>query len=254
MQVGEVEQSRDQIDLVARDAEPALEPFQHPARDRARDLDADDVTEAPPAQLVLDRFEQVVGLVGDLEVGVAGDPECAALDDLHAGEQAGQEMPDHTLERDEEPSVTDREEAGQQLRHLHACEALVAGLGVAHEDPEAEGERRDVRERLARHRPRAASGSGRSSRSKRSSSSSSSFLLASSTSPTITPASSRAGRSSRFQSFAWSAVSSSVFCADRGEGLLGRAPVRRPDVQAGFLLAISPATRTWKNSSRLEEK
>ena len=116
VQVGQVEQSRDQVDLVARDAEPALEPFQHPGGDGARDLDADDVTEAPPAQLVLDRFEQVVGLVGDLEVGVPGDAECAALEDLHLREQAGQEVPDDPLERDEEPSVTHGQEARQELR------------------------------------------------------------------------------------------------------------------------------------------
>ena len=41
----------------------------------SRDLDADDVAEAPPPQLELHGLEQVVRLVGDLEVGVAGDAE-----------------------------------------------------------------------------------------------------------------------------------------------------------------------------------
>ena len=39
------------------------------------DLDAHDLAEAAAAQLVLDRLQQVVGLVGDREVGVAGDAE-----------------------------------------------------------------------------------------------------------------------------------------------------------------------------------
>ena len=42
-------------------------------RHRRRDLEPNDVAEAAPAQLELDRLEQVVGLVGDLEVGVARD-------------------------------------------------------------------------------------------------------------------------------------------------------------------------------------
>ena len=51
------------------------------------DLEPHDLAEAPPAELVLDRLEQVVGLVGDLEVGVARDPEQVVADDLHPREQ-----------------------------------------------------------------------------------------------------------------------------------------------------------------------
>ena len=39
------------------------------------DLEPDDVTETAPTELELDRLEEVVGLVGDLEVRVARDPE-----------------------------------------------------------------------------------------------------------------------------------------------------------------------------------
>ena len=57
-------------------------------RHRALDLEADRLAEAPPAELLLDRQEQVVGLVLlDREVGVAGDPEEVRLEDLHAAEQ-----------------------------------------------------------------------------------------------------------------------------------------------------------------------
>ena len=53
----------------------------------APDLDADDLAEAPAAQLVLDRLQQVVGLVGDREVGVARDAEDVVVEDLHAREE-----------------------------------------------------------------------------------------------------------------------------------------------------------------------
>ena len=53
----------------------------------ARDLEPDHLAEAPAPELVLDGREQVVGLVGDVEVGVARHPEEAVGDDLHPGEQ-----------------------------------------------------------------------------------------------------------------------------------------------------------------------
>ena len=43
----------------------------------ALDLEPHDLAEAPAAQLGLDGLQQVVGLVGDLEVGVARDAEDA---------------------------------------------------------------------------------------------------------------------------------------------------------------------------------
>ena len=60
-----------------------------------------DLAEAAAAQLVLDRLQQVVGLVGDREVGVAGDAEDVVVDDLHAREQRVEVVGDHVLERDE---------------------------------------------------------------------------------------------------------------------------------------------------------
>ena len=63
------------------------------------DLDAHDLAEAPAAQLVLDRLQQVGGVVGDLEVGVARDAEDVVVDDLHAREQRVEVVGDHVLER-----------------------------------------------------------------------------------------------------------------------------------------------------------
>ena len=75
---------------------------------RGADLDAHDLAEAPPAQLVLDRAHEVVGLVGDREVGVAGDAEDRVVDDLHAREQDVEVLGDQVLERDERAAVADR--------------------------------------------------------------------------------------------------------------------------------------------------
>ena len=101
------------------------------ADDRAHpraDLDAHDVAEAPPAQLVLDRLQQVVGLVGDREVGVAGHAEDVVVDDLHAREQRVEVLGDQVLERHERVAVAGGDEARQHLlRHLHAREGLDRG-------------------------------------------------------------------------------------------------------------------------------
>ena len=91
-QVGEVEQALDLVDLVLLDVEAFAQPLQHPRRGRGGDLDPDDVAEAPLPQLVLDRLEEVVGVVGELEVGVPGDAEERPLCDLHPREERRQEM------------------------------------------------------------------------------------------------------------------------------------------------------------------
>ena len=98
VEVGEVERPVDLVHLVVPDAEPLLQPLQHRPGGGARDLEPDRVAEAPALQLLLDRLEQVVGVVRDLEVGVARDAEDGALDDLHAWEEPVEEMRDHVLE------------------------------------------------------------------------------------------------------------------------------------------------------------
>ena len=110
-QLGEVERALDAVDLSLVCAEAALEPRDHlGGRGRAH-LDPHDVAEAPASQLRLDGLEEVVGVVGDLEVGVARHAEDRALDDVHAGEERRQEVGDDLLERDVQAASTDIEEA-----------------------------------------------------------------------------------------------------------------------------------------------
>ena len=147
-EVGEVERPPDGIDLLLARPQALGQAPQHPVRDRARDLEPDDIAEAAAAQLELDGLEQVVGLVRNLEVGVAGDAEDGALDDLHLREEPVEEVGDDALEGDEGAALADLEEAREAFRHLHAREALLPGLRVADEHGEAVREARDVREGL----------------------------------------------------------------------------------------------------------
>ena len=119
-------------------------------RHRALDLEADGLAEAPPPELLLDRHQQVVGLVLlDREVGVAGDPEQVVLDDLHAAEQQVEVGLDDLVEQHEAVRL-DLVEPRQDLGDLDPGEAPLVGLRVAQPDRDREAERRDVRERVAR--------------------------------------------------------------------------------------------------------
>ena len=80
---------------------------------------------APAPELRLDGLEQVVGVVGELEVHVARDPEHRTLGDLHPGEQRREEVRDHRLERDPQRFLADRDEAGEPLGDLDAGEPLL---------------------------------------------------------------------------------------------------------------------------------
>ena len=149
VQVGQVEQPEDLVHLVVAERERRLQPLEHRARHRASDLDADDVPEAAAAELELDRLQQVVGLVRQLEVGIARDPEGGPLDDLHARKEQRQEVRDCVLHRHEAPTVAESKEARQHLGHLDPREPLLRALRIARQDPERERETGDVRERLA---------------------------------------------------------------------------------------------------------
>ena len=139
-QVGEVEQARDLVDVALLDPEVADEPRPQRRVDARAHLQPHDLAEAPPAQLRLDRLEQVVGLVGDGEVGVARDAKGRVRDDLHAAEEAVEVVGDHGLHRHERAApLADPDEARQPLlRHLHAREARLVARRVAHEHAEAE--------------------------------------------------------------------------------------------------------------------
>ena len=138
-----VEQPVDRIDLVLVDAEQAHERVAQLLGAGGADLHAHDLAEAPASQLVLDRLEQVGGVVGDLEVGVAGHPEDVVVGDLHAREQRVEVVGDDVLERDQQRRLgrrlLERDEARQDLRgNLHPCEHGLLGARVAYEHGEAQ--------------------------------------------------------------------------------------------------------------------
>ena len=146
-QVLEVEQAVDLEQLALVDVQRAHERRAQLLAHPRPDLDADHLAKAAPAQLGLDGTQQVVGLVVDGEVGVAGDAEDVVVDDLHAREELVQMLGDQALEGHERAPVPDRHEAREHLlRHLHAREGLLLGLRVAHEHGEREREVGDVRE------------------------------------------------------------------------------------------------------------
>ncbi len=76
---------------------------------RPVDLEADRRPEAAATELLLDRQQQVVGLVlFDREVGVARDAEEVRVEDLHAREQRVQVGGDDLLDRDEDARLRPR--------------------------------------------------------------------------------------------------------------------------------------------------
>ena len=118
--------------VVRLEVELAQQQLAHLGRHPMVDLEAHGATEAPAAQLHLDRGEQVVGfLLLEGEVGVARDAERHEVDDVHPGEER-RRCAAITCSRGTKrsPSGSDHE-ARQQRRHLHAGEPALAGVGVA---------------------------------------------------------------------------------------------------------------------------
>ena len=114
-------------------------------------FEANGTTEATTAEFHLDGREQIVGLFFfEREVGVAGDTEREALLDHHARVEQVHVGRDHLFDRHEAPAVGQAEEAGEHGGHLHPREATLTGVGVRHHRRQAEGEVRDVRERVRR--------------------------------------------------------------------------------------------------------
>ena len=167
-----VEQAVDGVDFLLGDPQQADQLVAQRRRAVGAELDAHDLPEAAAAQLVLDRLQQVGGIVGDLQVGVAGDAEEVVVDDLHPREKRAQVVGDHFLQRHERDALRggalaapgggalatpggsalaapdgggNLDEAGQDLGgDLHAREHGLVGDGVAHEHRQAEGEVGDI--------------------------------------------------------------------------------------------------------------
>ena len=146
-EVLEVEQPVDVVDVRLVDGEGADQRLAQLLAHPGAHLEPHDLAEAAPAQLLLDRAQQIVRLVGHLEVGVARDAEGVVVDDLHAREQRVEMLGDQVLERHERAPVADRHEAREHLlRHLDAGEGLLLGLRVVHQHGERQREVGDVRE------------------------------------------------------------------------------------------------------------
>ncbi len=149
-QAGQVEHAADVVAVILGQADAAKEDEAGRGRHRALDLEADRLAEAASSELLLDRHDEVVGLVLlDGEVGVAGDPEQVRLEDLHAAEQEVEVRLDDLVEEHVRVGL-DLHEAGQDLGDLDPGEATLVGLRVAHADGDREAQRADVGERMAR--------------------------------------------------------------------------------------------------------
>ena len=102
VQRGQVEHAGDLVAVLGFEAEPALQQGARGGRHRPLHLEPDRLAEPASPELLLDRHQEVVGLVLlDREVGVAGDPEQVRLDDLHAGEQVLEVGLDDLVDRHE---------------------------------------------------------------------------------------------------------------------------------------------------------
>ncbi len=148
VEAAQVERALQAYDLVDLDAELGDEQVEHAGVDRLLDLEAYGRAELAPQQLLLERLEQVLGVVLlDLEVLVAGDPERVVGDELHAGEQQVEVSRDDLFER-HEPAGVGFHPAVDDRRDLDPGEVVLARLGVAHHEREVERQARDVGERV----------------------------------------------------------------------------------------------------------
>ena len=146
LQPAQVEHAPDLVDVGRVQAQAALQQGARLVRHGALDLEAHDLAEAAPAQLLLHGHEQVVGLVLlDVEVGVAGDAEEVVRLHLHAREEHVEVGRDDALQQ----HVRARRHlphARQHRRHLDAREAALAAGGVAHRDRQRQRQVADVGE------------------------------------------------------------------------------------------------------------
>ena len=148
-QTVEVERRVDLVDVVRAELELAAQQREHFGRDVRVDLEPDREAELRAlAQRDLHRGEEVLGLVAELDVGVARDAERVLREHFHPGEQRIEVRGDHLLERHVVRAVGDGDEAGEEGRHLDPGEAFFAARAVAHDDGQVEREVRDVRERV----------------------------------------------------------------------------------------------------------
>ena len=145
----QVERRVDLVHVVGAELELTAQQREHLGRDVRVDLEPHRETElrALP-QRDLHRGEEILGLVAQLDVGVARHTERILREHFHAREQRVEVRRDHLFERHVARAVGDADEAREERRHLHPGESLFAARAVAHDHREVEREVRDVRERV----------------------------------------------------------------------------------------------------------
>ena len=125
------------------------------------DLEADDRAEAALRELELDRFEEVVGIVRESEVGIARHPKDGQRLDRPA-DHVVEEVNDQVLEQDAGASRADADEPGHAVGDVHANETPLARHGVGHDRADVERERRERTGTAPPNQRRSASAAARS--------------------------------------------------------------------------------------------
>ena len=136
---GRIKRRSSDIDRRRVEIEFANQEVEHLVGHRCTHLEAGGTAEPAPPQLVLDRREEVVGLVERIgKVGIAGDAEGVVLLHLHAGKQLVEVGGDDLLERHETIGVVDPEPSGQRVRDLHPGEEFAVVPWIADDDRQVE--------------------------------------------------------------------------------------------------------------------
>src|SRR5262245_42587927 len=157
-QVGDVQGAVNRVDVLLLHLQRMAQQLDHMRAHPGGDLQPNAEAEAAVAHLLLDRLEQVAGLVlFDLDVGVASDAEGLAFDDAHSREERVDVRRHHLFEHSEAIALaSDRDQSGdvRRKRQLDAGEAglLLAVFRILRHDqyPQVHADVRDVRERVAR--------------------------------------------------------------------------------------------------------
>ena len=148
---GRIERRSSDVDRRRVEIEFAEQEVEHLVGHRCIDLEAGGTSEPAPPQFVLDRRQEVVGLVERIgKVGIAGDAEGVVLLHLHARKQLVEMCGDDFLERHETIGVADPEPSGQRVRDLHPGEEFALVPWIADDDRQVERQIRHIGERVTR--------------------------------------------------------------------------------------------------------
>src|SRR5262245_2387090 len=157
-QVGDVQWAVNRVNVLLLHLQRMAQQLDHVRAHSGGDLQPHAEAEAAVAHLLLDRLEQVAGLVlFDFDVGVARDAEGLAFDDAHSREERVDVRRHHFFEHREAIALArDRNQPGD-VRRKWQLDAGEAGLMLAvfrvlghDQNPQVHADVRDVRERVAR--------------------------------------------------------------------------------------------------------